>query len=101
MEQLQTDLREFIRLLNEKNVEYVLIGAHAVTLHGHPRFTADIDFFIRQSEENAERVRDVIAIFFGGIVVDPKDFLVKDMMFRMGAPPNRVELLTSIAGVSF
>jgi len=49
---LQSDLREFIGLLNSLKVEYLVVGGHAVAFHGHPRFTGDIDFFIRASGEN-------------------------------------------------
>lgn len=56
MAQLQTDLSEFIGLLNSRNVEYVVVGGHAVAFHGHSRFTGDIDFFINATAENAQRV---------------------------------------------
>jgi hypothetical protein len=56
---LQKDLRKFIGLLNSKGVEYVVVGGYAVAYHGYPRFTGDIDFFVRASEENAARVIEV------------------------------------------
>ena len=52
---LQQDLREFIELLNSHGCDYLIVGGHAVAYHGHPRFTADIDFLLRPSAENAER----------------------------------------------
>jgi hypothetical protein len=59
--QLQTDLSEFVGLLNSRSVEYLVVGGHAVAFHGHPRFTGDIDFFINASAENAQRVLEVLA----------------------------------------
>ena len=61
--QLDKDLREFVELLNSKGVEYLLVGAFAVAWHGHPRFTADIDFFVRPSDPNAERLLAAIRDF--------------------------------------
>lgn len=69
MAQLQTDLSEFVGLLNSQNVEYLVVGGHAVAFHGHPRFTGDIDFFIKSSAENARRVLAVLANF--GLVTLP------------------------------
>jgi hypothetical protein len=57
---LQTDLSEFIALLNSHNVEYVVVGGHAVAFHGHPRFTGDIDFLIRTTPKNVSRVLAVL-----------------------------------------
>src|SRR5688572_12181965 len=60
---LQKDLREFIELLNSHEVEYLVVGGHAVAYHGHPRYTGDIDFFVRPSVENAARVAAVVRAF--------------------------------------
>jgi hypothetical protein len=63
-------LREFIALLNSHNVEYLVVGGHAVAFHGHPRFTGDIDFFVRTTSENAQRLLRVLDAFgFGGQTV--------------------------------
>lgn len=61
MAKLQADLREFIALLNSHDVEYLIVGGHAVAFHGHPRFTGDIDFFVRTTSENAQRLLRVLA----------------------------------------
>ena len=68
MANLQSDLREFIKLLNSRGVEYLLVGGYAVAYHGHPRFTGDIDFLIHATPENVQRLLDVLDAFgFGGI----------------------------------
>lgn len=60
MAHLQSDRREFIELLSSLKVEYLVVGGHAVAFHGHPRFTGDIDFFIRTTHKNAARMLRVL-----------------------------------------
>ena len=99
---LQTDLREFIRLLNSHNVEYVVVGGHAVAFHGHPRFTGDIDFLIRTTPENVSRVLTVLSVFgFGNLGIVEQDLLERGRVLQLGHPPNRIDVLTSISGVDF
>jgi hypothetical protein len=99
---LQSDLREFIALLNSHAVEYLVVGGHAVAFHGHPRFTGDIDFFIRPTAENAKRVLDAIRDFgFGSLELTLEDFTTPERIVQLGRPPNRIDILTSISGVEF
>jgi hypothetical protein len=99
---LQKDLREFIALLNSTAVNYMVVGGHAVAFHGFPRFTGDIDFFIESSPDNAQRVAAVLAQFgFGGLGLTANDFLEAGTVVQLGRPPHRIDLLTSIDGVSF
>ena len=102
MAHLQSDLREFIGLLNSLKVEYLVVGGHAVAFHGHPRFTGDIDFFIRATGENAERVLRVLAAFgFGSLGITAADLTEPGQVVQLGRPPNRIDILTSISGVDF
>ncbi len=102
MATLQTDLREFVALLNSHEVEYLVIGGHAVAFHGYPRYTGDIDFLIRTTSENAGRVMDVLAEFgFGDVGVTTDDLTVPGRIVQLGLAPNRIDLLTSISGVDF
>jgi hypothetical protein len=99
---LQADLREFIALLNSHNVQYLVVGGHAVAFHGHPRFTGDIDFLIRMAPENAERVLAVLNAFgFGSVGIGKRDLLESGRIVQLGHPPNRIDILTSISGVDF
>jgi hypothetical protein len=99
---LEEDLREFVELLNALNVRYVVVGAFAVAYHGYPRFTGDIDFFIERSRNNAERLVQVIEKFgFGELNLSIEDFLREDQVIQLGISPNRIDLLTSLSGVSF
>lgn len=102
MAKLQTDLREFIELLNSHGVDYVLVGGHAVAFHGHPRFTGDIDFLLRPTDENARRVLRVLDDFgFGSVGITQRDLLQPGQVVQLGQPPNRIDLLTSISGIDF
>jgi hypothetical protein len=99
---LSSDLREFIGLLTSETVEYVIVGGHAVAWHGYPRFTGDIDFFVRASSENAAKILRVLDRFgFGDAGLAAGDFVTPDKIVQLGRPPNRIDLLTSISGVSF
>jgi Nucleotidyl transferase of unknown function (DUF2204) len=99
---LQKDLREFIASLNSHKVEFVVVGAYAVAFHGHPRFTGDIDFLVRPTRDNAERVMNALKSFgFTSPGLSLEDFIRPDSVVQLGVPPNRIDLLTSISGVTF
>ena len=89
-------------LLNSHDVEYVVVGGHAVAFHGYPRFTGDIDFLIRTTPDNVSRVLKVLDVFgFGNVGVVERDLLERGRVLQLGHPPNRIDLLTSISGVDF
>jgi len=99
---LQKDLREFVELLNELDVHFVVVGAFAVAYHGYARYTADIDLFVENSEENAERLLKAIHQFgFGSVGLTKEDFLQDDRVIQLGVAPNRLDLMTHISGVTF
>lgn len=98
---LQKDLREFIGLLNSTRTKYLLVGGHAVAHHGFPRFTGDIDFFVGCSVENLASLGKVLSDFgFSSLGVEIPSAKA-GMVFQLGRPPNRIDLLTSIDGVAF
>jgi predicted nucleotidyltransferase len=99
---LSTDLRQFIESLNSHAVEYLIVGAYALAYHGSPRYTGDVDILIRQSAENAARVEDAIRQFgFGSLGLGAADFQEPYQVIQLGHPPNRIDLLTGLSGVSF
>jgi predicted nucleotidyltransferase len=99
---LHKDLREFIELLNSAGVRYVIVGGYAVAFHGHPRYTGDIDILIERSEDNAARVEKVLKDFgFGQTGLKASDFLEPEGVIQLGRAPNRIDLLTTISGVTF
>lgn len=99
---LHDHFKEFLRLLNDHGVEYLLIGGYAVGLYGYPRATMDLDLWISASPENARNVSASMQSFgFPPNSVPPDAFQNPDAIFRMGLPPVRIELSTSISGVQF
>ena len=99
---LERDLREFIELLNARDVRYVIVGAFALAHHGHPRYTGDIDFFVEASPPNAERITQALEQFgFANIGVDKEDFTAPDQVVQLGVDPHRMDIMTSISGVTF
>ena len=99
---LNQDFREFIELLNAREVKYLVIGGYAVAFHGHPRYTKDIDFWIWLNEDNATRMIAVLKDFgFSSLGIKKEDFLDKEMVIQLGYPPNRIDLLTDLEAVDF
>ena len=99
---LPKDWRAFIELLNSSGVEYLIVGAVALAHHGFPRYTGDIDILVRNSPENAQRLEGVLQGFgFGALGLKAADFVDSYQVVQLGLPPNRINLLTSITGVSF
>ncbi|HEV2201948.1 MAG TPA: hypothetical protein VGR73_19185 [Bryobacteraceae bacterium] len=91
-----------MKSLNSNRVEYLLVGGYAVGIHGHIRATNDLDIWVGMSPENAIRIQRALLEFgFGpaGLTVDL--FLTRNNVVRMGVPPIRIEILTSISGVDF
>ncbi|MBI9085879.1 MAG: hypothetical protein JEZ11_19930 [Desulfobacterales bacterium] len=99
---LSQDFREFIQLLNSNKVRYLIVDGYAVAVHGHPRYTKDLDIWIHADSENANRLIGALDQFgFGSLGLKPDDFLTPDQIIQLGYPPNRIDLLTSLKGVDF
>jgi len=99
---LPSDFKEFLKLLNAKGVEYLLIGGYAVGYHGYPRATADMDIWVAVKPENAEKLMAVLRDFgFDMPELTPELFLKEKNIVRMGIPPMRIEITTGISGVEF
>ena len=102
MIQLPPDFKEFLKLLNSHRVEYLLIGGYAVGYHGYPRATGDMDLWVAIRQNNAEKL--VVALGEFGLnapQLSADIFLQENQIIRMGVPPMRIELLTTISGVDF
>ncbi len=99
---LNRDFREFIESLNKNKVQYLVVGGYAVAFHGHPRYTKDIDIWIQSDEENARNLVKAIHDFgFASLGLQAEDFLPPGYVIQLGYPPNRIDILTGIAGVTF
>jgi hypothetical protein len=98
---LNRDFKEFAELLNARSVDYLVVGGYALAAHGHPRYTGDIDFWIRPAADNIARLLNVLNDFgFGSLGLVADDF-VGDSIVQLGQPPRRIDLMTAIDGVSF
>lgn len=95
------DFEEFLASCNAHGVRYLVVGAHAVAFHAHPRATKDLDVYVEPTAENAERLLGAIRDFFGGaelgFTVD--DVTNPDTILQLGVAPVRIDLLSSLAGV--
>jgi hypothetical protein len=99
---LSKDFKEFIELLNEVKVRYLVVGGYAVAFHGHPRYTKDLDIWIDLSLDNANKIFEALKKFgFGALGLKPDDFLERDQIIQLGYPPNRIDILTTLKGLSF
>jgi hypothetical protein len=91
------DFRDLLSALNAAGAEFLVVGAHAVMLHTSPRYTKDLDVWVRPSKENARRVREALAAF-GAPVADltEEDLAAEGTTFQMGVARNRIDILTSV-----
>jgi hypothetical protein len=99
---IHLDFEEFLRLLKNENVEFIIVGGYAVAFHGYVHATNDMDLFFRATNENINRIR-VALRHFG---LDTSDEQVEDFkdpgsIIRLGNPPVRLELINNISGLSF
>jgi predicted nucleotidyltransferase len=100
--ELSNDFKEFIELLNVNKVKYLVVGGYAVGFHGHPRYTKDIDLWVLMKSNNASNIIKSVKEFgFESLGLEEEDFLNSDNIIQLGFPPNRIVLLTEIAGVEF
>ena len=99
---LNQDFKEFIQLLNDNQVNYLVIGGYAVAVHGHPRYTKDINIWIEISEENSQKIITALTEFgFGSLGLTAQDFQEPHQIIQLGYPPNRIDLITSPDGIDF
>lgn len=102
--ELNDDFLDLLRALIEAGVEFVVVGAHALAAHGHPRATGDLDVLVRPAPANAARVIEALLQFGAPLDahgVSRADFEAPGNVYQVGLPPRRIDLLTSISGVSF
>jgi hypothetical protein len=99
---LPKDSKEFIGLLNSRNVDYVIAGAWALGFHGRPRFTGDIDIVVRPAAANILALIEVLKDFgFAGLGLSSADFSSPARVVQLGVAPARIDILTSLTGLSF
>jgi hypothetical protein len=101
---MNPDFRDLLACFDRAGVEYVVVGAYALAFHGVPRATGDIDVLVRSTAANAERTWRALTVFGAPLAaagVEPKDFATPGLVYQIGLPPRRIDILTEISGVSF
>ena len=99
---MNQDFREFLELLNKHEVRYLIVGGYSVAIHGHPRYTKDIDIWILTSRENAASLINALDEFgFGSLDLNIEDFEQQGYVVQLGNAPARIDILTSLTGVEF
>jgi hypothetical protein len=99
---LDPDFREMLSCLRGAEVEFLVVGAYALAAHGHPRATGDIDIWVRNTCQNAQRILRALATFGAPLAsLSEEDFTAADMIVQLGVEPCRINLLTGIDGVEF
>lgn len=100
--ELDKDFREFIELLNDHKVKYLIIGGYAVNFHGYPRYTKDIDFWLWMTKPNIKKLIKAIKKFgFRGLNLEIEDFMTPENIIQLGYEPYRIDLLVDVEGVDF
>jgi hypothetical protein len=99
---LNEDFSTFVRLCEENSVEYMIVGGYAVAIHGYPRYTGDIDIWYRQTKINCSKIMDVVAAFgFASLQLTANDLMEPEVIIQLGRPPRRIDLVSTIDGVTF
>jgi hypothetical protein len=99
---LNKDFRDLFASLNDAGTEYLLVGGYAFAVHAHPRFTKDLDVWVNPTPENAARVMRALRAFGAPLQgLTAHDLARPDLIFQIGVPPNRIDVVTGIDGVDF
>jgi glycine cleavage system aminomethyltransferase T len=104
LRELNPDFRDVLLALAGEQVEFLVVGAHALAFHGVPRFTGDLDLLVRPSQANAAKVWRALVRF--GAPIDAASVTLEDLatpgiIYQIGLPPSRIDILTEITGVTF
>ncbi|HYX72236.1 MAG TPA: nucleotidyltransferase [Nitrososphaera sp.] len=99
---LNPDFKDMLLCLKDEEVDFIIVGAYALAAHGFPRATGDIDIWVRNSFENAQKVIRALTKFGASVShLSEDDFTAPDMIIQLGVEPCRIDLLTGIDGVGF
>lgn len=98
---MSSDFEELLRLFNDNDAKYLVVGGHAVMLYTEPRYTKDLDVWIEASQENAKVYRSLAAFGAPLTGLSPEDFSREGFFYQIGMPPARIDILMSLDGVRF
>jgi hypothetical protein len=100
--ELNRDFSEFFAFFVAREVKFLVVGGYAVAAHGHPRYTKDLDIWVRVDVSNAEKIVAALDDFgFGDLGLVVEDFLADEVVVQLGREPKRIDLLTFVSGVEF
>jgi hypothetical protein len=100
--EMQSDFKELLELFNKHKVDYMIVGGYALAFHGAPRYTGDIDIYVRPDPENSLRILQALSDFgFDSLGLTTSDFENTEKVVQLGIPPVRVDILTSLTGISW
>ena len=100
--EVQKDFKELLELFNVHKVQYLIVGGYALAYHGVPRYTGDIDIFVKSDKENALRILNALNNFgFGSVGLKEEDFSNSNKVVQLGYPPVRIDIITSISGITW
>ncbi|HUQ80494.1 MAG TPA: nucleotidyl transferase AbiEii/AbiGii toxin family protein [Gemmatimonadaceae bacterium] len=101
---MNEDYRDFLVALDAEHTRFLVVGAHALAVHGYPRATVDIDIWVEPNDDNADRVWQALAAFgppLEDLDIDRQDFTRPDVVAQLGLPPNRIDIVTGVSGLTF
>ena len=99
---MNSDLIDLLSVFNAENIKYLVVGGHAFGHYVEPRYTKDFDVWIAREPQNAKNIFKALASFGAPLeTMQEQDFLDPDLIFQMGRPPNRVDIITAIDGITF
>lgn len=100
--EIQPDFKELLELFNDRKIEYIIVGSYALAHYGAPRYTGDMDLYVRPSSQNADKIIAALADFgFDSLGLTIADFSSPDKVIQLGMPPVRIDIITSISGVTW
>jgi predicted nucleotidyltransferase len=99
---MNSDFKDLLLALNEQGVEYLIVGGYAVIFHSEPRFTKDLDLWVKPEKENAGRLMAAFRVFGMPLVdIEECDFAEQGTQYMMGVPPVALDFLTSLGDLVF
>ena len=100
--EIHADFKELLGLLNARQVDYLIVGGYALAFHGVPRFTGDLDLYVKPDPANAGRIVAALQDFgFESVGLYEEDFTIEDQVVLLGQIPVQIDLMTSLTGVSW
>ena len=100
--EVQRDFKELLALFNAHQVDYIVVGGYALAYHGAPRFTGYLDILVKPHHQNAQKILTALNSFgFQSAGLTPKDFQQPDVVIQLGVPPVRIDIMTTLTGVSW